>query len=419
MTGLVLLASLLGCRRGTVAGAGASCDDRHPCRLGYVCQASGCEVDEAHAQDAASDRSMGQPPSNDGAGVDPDGRVDRPVDAPPAPPPALERCSEYDLDGHPAVCDPMRAASAVEMLDLSPSGRLALRGGGMVNLFQLDGGSFTPIGLPFRIPNGQTGSGNVALSPDGDLLAADGYELTIWRASTGQRELSISRVPNPAYLIAFAPDNDHLLVGLTPRLWSVSKHAPEEALPISYNSGIVYDRWAQPDQPWWAALLGLPRTDAGVTPPGLTFVELRPGGALVTAPVELGPISNRPTQLELGPGATSMAVARDDGIRIWDTSDKTAPRPPATALRAVATDETVRFMRFFPSGRHLLVVTQPALEAGNEAPYNELTILALDTGATVGHRRVEGSIPRLALTGDGRGLLAVSTGCRTVLYCRD
>jgi hypothetical protein len=416
---LLLLASLLvGCRRGSIAGAGAACDDRHLCRVGYGCRARVCQANGAPALDAADRAADVQPPTADLRGGEVVASADAPVDAaPPARPPSLERCTEYDLFGQPAACDPMRPTT-VEALALSRNDLVALRGGEIFKLFRIDPATFGPVAVPFQPEGNLSDHGDLTLSPDGAALAADGGELTIWRTSTGTRDLAITRPPFLVRALCFAPDSDHLLADPPLRLWSLSKRAPEGPLPVDINAGITCDRWATTDGPWWAAEATFHRTDGSVPAAGLTFIELRAYGALVRTPSQLALTGLR--VLELGPGGTTLAVAREEGIGIWDTSIKSDPRPPAAMLRGpLPPDEVVRWMRFSPSGRHLLVVTQPFVEAGSDVPYSDLIIVAVDTGATVGHRRVQGSASQVAFTADGRALLATSDRCHTFLYCRD
>src|SRR5881394_2293469 len=107
MLGLMALAA---CRRGTIGGTGAFCDDDHACRAGYRCQTSGCVPAQAEDAPHADGPPVRQPPDAPSAGDDAgtDGLVapDATPDLRPPDPPSLQRCAELAYDGKPTACTP-------------------------------------------------------------------------------------------------------------------------------------------------------------------------------------------------------------------------------------------------------------------------------------------------------------------------
>src|SRR5438093_13778707 len=85
--------AFLACRNGTIAGTGAPCDDRHPCRAGFVCRALSCAP--APRPEEAPDAEMKLPAADAAAR-----RFDVPTEEAPADasastqPPSLPRCVE-------------------------------------------------------------------------------------------------------------------------------------------------------------------------------------------------------------------------------------------------------------------------------------------------------------------------------------
>ena len=164
---LALALSLPACRRGQVAGTGAECDQRHPCRLGYQCVRAICapapEPDPPTPSQGASDAQAGadaparsnfltdaEAPSLDAA---PD--VAASPDLGPAPaPPSLQRCVQYVYNGHPGDCSvPGTGSDPVlgEVVFSRDGRRLATRTSDwVVKTWDVDGDKLTPTGRDFN-----------------------------------------------------------------------------------------------------------------------------------------------------------------------------------------------------------------------------------------------------------------------------
>jgi WD40 repeat protein len=246
--------------------------------------------------------------------------------------------------------------------------------------------------------------GASTFSPDGTRLLAGGKwgQLDVWRVADG---MSVSRTQDAlrwyAPYVGFAADSDHYVAmqvdATVARIRSSSRPA-EPARVIQFPLDAIASGAIAPQRtvggPWWVAAGSATNT-----------VSLADVGSAVPAskPFPVGREERIP-KLALSPDGNLLAVSNEDGLFLWDVSDKAAPRKSPTPLDP--TDNRARFMAFSPTGRYLVALT------------GEAAIYAVQTGALLASTQLNAPGLAAAFSPDEHALFIGEGECGRLLYCR-
>jgi WD40 repeat protein/serine/threonine protein kinase len=150
---------------------------------------------------------------------------------------------------------------------------------------------------------------SIAISPDGQRLAAGGEQIKVWDVRTGQELHRLTRFNKIAYRVAFCPDSRHLVSAHFDKVVRVWDTATGELVrPIPAHAFTI---WALTISPNGKFIVTGSADDA------LKVWEMETGNAIVTLQP---PHPVRPSCVAFRPDGQLMASASADGtIKFWDT----------------------------------------------------------------------------------------------------
>jgi RNA polymerase sigma factor (sigma-70 family) len=302
-------------------------------------------------------------------------------------------------------------STSVRQVGFSPDGKLLAAEGFQGPLVLFDAGSgkeLAPFGRELDlVENSWEGDSPMAFSPDGRTLATLGSRqaLHFWDLATGNDRLATPEAHlGSVFALAFPADGKTLISGSddrTVRIWDLAMGHPTKTLA---EDGWVWSLAVTPDGSFLAAGIAYPRN--------VHLWNLKRGERLHSWPIEGNSSDSVNLRgVTLGKDGSSVTVALADGsFRGWDlwTRKERAiaqpklekPLDPATAAALPPVPLTARLAAFSRDGRSKVIVrTIPGESiklANGEIRYDRSsagsTIVWLDTHT--GHVRREFEIPQ-------------------------
>lgn len=301
-------------------------------------------------------------------------------------------CAEYDLDGicanvelvlwdieHGREVRRFIGGDAVVGLAISPDGRTAVsthREAGM-KLWDIASGQE----IPSRSGGGFHGNGQIAFSPDGQLIVS-GSDMTLWDVNTGREILRFAGSDEPAVSVAFSPEGKSV----------VALAENGEAILADVASGSEIRRLLPTS--------GLV-VSAAFTPTRDAVLTASENGSLILWDLMLGSEIQRfegyegtVTRVAFSDDGLTLVTGSDDGTLIlWDT----ATGDPIYRFQSF--NNSISALAFSPDGRFLL----------SGYVNGTLTLVATVPGGQI--RRMGGSGDRLSnavFSPDGKIIIATS-----------
>jgi hypothetical protein len=361
----------------------------------------------ADRPEAARDAGAERPSITDAApGAAPDLRL-----PPPAEPPTLARCTEYDHGA--GACDvPKNLGTwAVRSVKFSPDGKFLVTAAedGRAKVWRV-----TPTGLEAdgRVFMGN-GSTRVAFSPDGTLLALGSRAgaLTLVDFARGTLLGTLAGHEGQIYALAFTADGSRLVTADSEkslRVWDVATRASVRSYALPANAWAVASApMPTPAGPSWVAA-GLSRGQILVF--DVAAPDAGPKRSFVATAME-----DAVNDLAFAPDGRTLAVAAGDGrATLWDTANlpqATPLEPPA--LNVDPQSQDVSAVAFFADGKHVAAAASSLFWGG------AVKVVALRPPAQRASA-VGTYVPTsIDVSPDGRAVVAGEFNCGKVFYCRD
>jgi WD40 repeat protein len=394
-----------------VAGVMAGCQDLResgdggPADVASEVAAEGPRTDvaaDAGGPDgpAGTDVGAGEVGGGEGGGVAADA-------AGPGGPPSLNSCQEFLHYARAAQCDDARNIDdwGLRSVAFSPDGQLLAAAGqdAVINLWTVAGVQLTGP-RPIASPSFEA----IAFSGDGVRLATAGNSgrINVYRVADGQKLYGGGGFEDTLYFTGFAADGDRFFTTTVraPRVdvWSVSRMSKSSDLTaVSPLRGVAAAAVAP--GPWTLLAAGVDGQ--------ARFVDLEaplapPSPAFTVAMAE------DDFRLALSRDGKRLAVASQEGVFLWDVSDRTMPRKAPVALRTWGALEKSWSLAFSPSGEQLAVGVVGSATAS-------VALYAVQPQRLLAEKPLRNWPFALAFSPDGRGLAIGLNACGVLVHCRD